>query len=1035
MIGFFVRHPVAANLLLLAGLFLGLTSISDMERETFPEFTSSQVTVSVVYPGATAEDVDEEICLILEDSLGAIDGLDELTCQSVSARAVATLTMVDGGDITQFFNDIFSEVSAIQDLLDDAEEPSVAIAARTEQIALLAVSGLASDEALVRYADDLAAELSTVQGVATATVRGVSALQYRIHLNDVALQQYELSPRDVADALAVRSASSPLGTVETAGEDLSIRLDGAKRSVRELRSLTIVEDYDGGAVRLGDVATVSLSLEDPDLKSEIDGRQAAIIALSKTEDDDALEAFAAVQTYLDGVTSRYGGDLELTIINNATETISDQINLVLVNAVQSLALVFIIMCLFFSLRDAFWISLALPFSFLVGIFVMSLLGVTINVMSLLALLMSIGIIMDDSIVIAENIDKWRAELEPKEAAIKGTQEVMAGVVSSFLTTAGVFGPLMFLSGEIGAILQVVPIVLLVTLAASLVEAFVILPNHLSHSANDPEKAAKRFIPRMLDRLNTDGIVPLVRVLTEWRYLTLGSVVGILILCAGLTTTGAVRIVGFPSTEADTIVARVALTPGLQIEQTESAVSQIVSAIEVVDREFTPGTDQSQPLVSRVLVEFGQNADVSDNGAHTATVTVDLLTSEERNVSSATLLAAWKEASGPIPDVAQLNFTTASQSPGGDDIDVSIFARDLEELEQAATEMQARLAGRSDVVSVYSDFALGQSEVRLSLNSFGRSLGLTSSGLADQLRTSFTGTTTDTFSEGETSLEVVVEQADVAQTLSELRGLTVTLPDGNQVALARVTNVTEAATYSQITREDGLARARVRGEIDRNVQTATGISEIALNEIGPEIARVYPGVTFSIGGATEGQAETQSSILSAFAIGLVAVYIVLAFQFRSYVLPLFIMTSIPFALIGVILGHLAMGMDISMPSLIGFASLSGVVVNNAILFVAFFEKHAEGGDHVTAAVEAVRRRFRPVVLSSTTTFIGLLPVVFETSPSLVTIVPVVVSVAFGVLASLILVVLVFPAVLAIYFDFASIEKWVRSTETEPVPETA
>ena len=220
-----------------------------------------------------------------------------------------------------------------------------------------------------------------------------------------------------------------------------------------------------------------------------------------------------------------------------------------------------------------------------------------------------------------------------------------------------------------------------------------------------------------------------------------------------------------------------------------------------------------------------------------------------------------------------------------------------------------------------------------------------------------------------------------------------------------------------------------------MQTATGISEIALNEIGPEIARVYPGVTFSIGGATEGQAETQSSILSAFAIGLVAGYIVLAFQFRSYVLPLFIMTSIPFALIGVILGHLAMGMDISMPSLIGFASLSGVVVNNAILFVAFFEKHAEGGAHVTAAVEAVRRRFRPVVLSSTTTFIGLLPVVFETSPSLVTIVPVVVSVAFGVLASLILVVLVFPAVLAIYFDFASIEKWVRSAETEPVPETA
>ncbi|MEL6235089.1 MAG: efflux RND transporter permease subunit, partial [Pseudomonadota bacterium] len=303
------------------------------------------------------------------------------------------------------------------------------------------------------------------------------------------------------------------------------------------------------------------------------------------------------------------------------------------------------------------------------------------------------------------------------------------------------------------------------------------------------------------------------------------------------------------------------------------------------------------------------------------------------------------------------------------------------------------------------------------------------GLAEQLRTSFTGTTTDTFSEGETVLEVVVDQGDVAKTVTELRALPVTLPNGGQIALFRVVDIVEQTTFSQITRENGLARARILGEIDRKIQTATGISAIALDEIGPGLAAKYPGVTFSIGGATDAQAETQLSIFSALLTGLVGVYLVLAFQFRSYALPIFIMSAIPFALIGVILGHLAIGIDMSMPSLIGFASLSGVVVNNAILFVAFFEKHASEGDHVTAAVEAVRRRFRPVVLSSTTTFIGLLPVVFETSPSLVTIVPVVVSVAFGVLASLVLVVLVFPAVLAIYFDFANLKTWLAQPEQE------
>ena len=676
--------------------------------------------------------------MLLEDSLLAISDLDELTCQSVSGFATATLSMQDSGEITQFFNDIFSEVSSIQDLPDDAEEPSVAIAEQTEQIALLAVSGLASDEALVRYADDLAAELATVQGVATATVRGISELEYRINLNDLALRRYGLSPRDVATAITQRTPSSPLGTVETSGEDFSLRLDATRRSVAELNELAVIENENGGVVRLQDIATVSLSLADSSLRSLIDGRKAAIIALSKTSSDDAIEAFAAVDARIDQITARIGGDLQLTVINNSTETISDQLELVIENAAQSLALVFVIMCLFFSFRDAFWISMALPFSFLTGLYAMSLLGVSINIMSLLALLMSIGIIMDDSIVISENIDKWRAELPPTEAAVKGTQDVMSGVVSSFLTTAGVFGPLMFLSGEIGAILQVVPIVLLVTLAASLIEAFFILPKHLSHGGGDPKNTRRRFIPRMLDAFNTKVVVPVVTILTQWRYLTLGCVIGVLILSIGLVTSGAVRVIGFPSTDADTIIARVALAPGLQRAETQAAVDQIVAGIETVGRDFDQNTKDSLPLVERVLVEFGQNVDVSNNGAHTATVTVDLLTSDLRGISSDAVLAAWKTASGAIPDVGQLNFTTTSMSPGGSDLDISILSRDLSQLEAAATALVAELSKRSDVTSVYSDFTYGQSEIQVALNSYGRSLGLTSNTLADQLRASFTG---------------------------------------------------------------------------------------------------------------------------------------------------------------------------------------------------------------------------------------------------------------------------------------------------------
>lgn len=1035
MIGFFARHPVAANLFMIAGLFLGLTAVGGMERETFPEFSSSRVAVTVAYPGAAAEDVDKDVCLPLEEALQAIADLDEMTCRSVSGLATATLTMVEDGDITQFFNDVSSEVSAIQDLPDDAEDPRVEILGLTEQIAVLAVSGLASDAALVRYADELSTELAALPGVATATVRGISTLEYRIALDEAALQRFGLSPRAVADAITLRTASSPLGTVETETLNYSLRIDGTRRDVADLKPLTIVEGATGGVVRLSDIADVSLVLADPALRSAIDGQQAAIIVLTKAAEDDAIDAFAAVDAHLSDLRDQVGGALDLTIIDNGTEVISDRIGLVLRNAVQSLVLVFVVMCAFFSLRDALWISMALPFSFLTALFVMTLFGITINVVSVLALLMSIGIIMDDSLVIAENIDTWRGRLSPKEASVRGAQEVAAGVVSSFLTTAAVFAPLMFLSGEIGAILRVIPVVLLITLAASLVEAFLILPHHLSHGRERTAAARERLIPRLLTTFCDRGVVPVVTALTHWRYATLGVVVAALILTLGLVTSGQVRLIGFPETDGDTLEIRIAMTPGLQIAQTEQAVAAVLAGIDAADAALSPGTDEGVPLVQRVMVEYGRNPDTSNTGPHTATITVDLLTSEARNAATATVLDTIRDAAGPIPDLSQINFATTSLTPGGSDIDISLYADDLAALQSASAALLAKLSARADVRSVHSDVTPGQDEVRLELNAYGRSLGLTTSSLADQLRTSFSGTTTDSFRLGETRYDITVSQAAVADSLHALRALPITLPSGEQTALSQVALIEERPTQAQITREGGKVRAQIIGDIDRAVQTANGIGAIVLTDHAPEITRAYPGVSIATGGATESQAETQGAIMGALSIGLVAVYIVLAFQFRSYVLPVIIMTAIPFALIGVILGHLVVGIDMSMPSLIGFASLAGIVVNNAILFVAFFEEHAKGGDHVAAAVEAMRRRFRPVVLASTTTFIGLLPVVFETSPSLVTIVPVVVSVAFGVLASLLLVVLVFPSVLAAYFDVADVDRWIAGNTSHPEPEGA
>ena len=1039
MITYFARHPVAANLTLFGVCLMGYFALTSMERESFPEFTATNVSVSVSYPGASAGDVDEQVCIVLDDALGAVDNLEDFECLSVENRATATLKMAEDGDIGQFYNDISSEVSSINDLPDDAELPSVSILGQTEVIASIAVSGIDSRESLIQYADELADDFASLSMIATAEVSGISDTEYRISFDQLALRRYGVSPKDLADAVAARSLRAPLGTVSTTGREVTLRYFDARRSITDLENLVLLENPEGGIVRLIDVAEVRLTEVSPEIRSYIDGDRAAIIQVSKTKSDDAINAFAQVETMIKEAESRFPDPFRISVVNNLTETVDSRIKLVLNNSVLSIFLVILVMCLFFSFSEAIWISFSLPFSFLGGIFLMSQFGVTINIISLIGLLMAIGLIMDDSIVIADNIAKWRRKLGPREAAVKGTLEVMPGVVSSFLTTACVFGPLMFLSGELGKVLQVVPVVLLLTMAASLVEAFLILPYHMSHTSADPEANALRLVPRLLDRARDGFVIPAAARLVRWRYATLGTVFAILIVSIGFLTSGLVKVVGFPETEGDTIEARIALTSGLPIERTQDAIDHLVAGIQQVNEDLTSNTTDGAPLVERVLVRYATNQDVKDNGAYTATVTVDLLDSELRNVAADDVLAAWKAAAGPIPDLVQNNYTQMAGGPGGNDLDVELASRDLKQLEDATNALLRTLVARDDVTEAYQDFSAGRPEIRLSLSEFGYVVGLTPQAVSVQLRAAFSGTETDSFRQDRSDVTIRVELGDTVPTLAELEQFPVTVPGGTQVALSAVSDIEMTGAYAQITRKNGRAIARIIGKIDRSATTSTAISAMITGDLGPKLHNQFPEVNIGIGGATEEQQKTQASIATALLTGLIGVFLILAFQFHSYTLPFMVMLSIPFALIGTILGHYAMGLDISMPSFIGFASLAGIVVNNAILFLTFFEAEIEDGDYLTAAVEAVRHRFRPVVLSFSTTFAGLLPMLFETSPHAQVLVPLVASVAFGLLASTLLVIFVFPSILGIYFDVVDVRKWLGtrqgSNAKQAIPEAA
>lgn len=1030
MVGYFVRHPVAANLLMLVIVVLGFSVITGIERETFPDVASDSVRISVVYPGASAMDVDEEICAPLEDAVASVPRLSEFECLSVDSRAQATAELADGGEIIQFFNDIFSAVSGINDFPTAAQQPTVEVASRNGLVALIAVSGITGREGLLTYSEDLASRIGALPGVFDANVTGIAEREFQITFDQGALQRFGLSSSNVVDAVESRSLRQPLGSTTLGETDVTIRYSGASRSQSDLEDLIVLENDSGGLVRLRDIGQVALVDSNENLQSFINGQPTAILRVTKSAEADIIRVSAAMEAVLATERVRYPDPFALTVINNASEVVDEQIDLILGNIAMGLILVFGTMWLFFSLREALWISAALPVSFLGSLYLMSLFGITINMITLVALLMAIGLIMDDSIVISENISKWRSRAGPMEAAKKGTLEVLPGVLSSFLTTACVFGPLMFLSGDMGKILQFIPMVLLLTLAVSLIEGFFILPNHLSHVAHvDPEEHDNRPAARAMEWVKEQAIVPAATRLVEWRYLTFGTVLAALVLTIGLVTSGQVKVIGFPSSEGDTIIARVALTSGIDRDRTEDTVARILDGLDQVDAHFSPKTEDGQPLVQRVLVQFATNSDVLNNGSHTATITVDLLESAKRNVAADGLLVAWRAASGPLPDVVQSSFAQSTTGPGGLDLDVEVLGRDLDVVEAAASDLLNRLLARSDVTEAYQDFYGGRQEVQLTLTEYGYSVGLTPQTLARQLRDAFEGVETDSFRVGSSTMTVRVQLAETVQNLTELERFPVALANGAQTSLSTVADVTLAESYPTITRANGMALARVQGSIDRNATTSTAISDVVTQEIATEIMRHYPGIEIGIGGATQDQQESMSSMVSALGLGLMGVYFVLAFQFRSYALPLAVMISIPFALIGTILGHWAMGLDMSMPSFIGFASLAGIVVNNAILFLTFFQSHLHGDDYVSASLNAVRDRFRPIFLSTSTTFMGLVPILFDTSPQVQTLVPLVVAVAFGLLASMVLVLLILPSVLSIYFDIFSVRNWIGQFEAQ------
>ena len=1029
MIRYFSRHPTAANLMMLALIILGLVSLPKIKRETFPEFAPPYIIASVVYPGASPQEVEESICMRMEDAVDGLANIVETRCEAVEGSASLILKLTNSEVVSRMLVDVQTQINAINDFPTEIESPIVRELDWNEPVVDVAIKADTSLPHLKAYAEQLKRTLKLDYGVSLVEVSGFSDHQLRVELDEVAIRQLGLSVSDIANKLSRQNIKLPSGNIELADRNLLIRFDEQKITPDTIARTVVGADAQGAVLRLGDVATITDRFALDEQKVLFDGVPSAMLRISKNKADDALRIKERVAAFVEAENLRAPTGVTLTLTNDLSSLLWDRLTMMVKNGWQGVILVFAVMWLFFSFRYSFWIAAGLPVAFLGSMYLMATFSLSINIMSLVGLLMAIGIMMDDAIVISESIASHLDRGQKiQDAVYNGVKKVLPGVVSSYLTTICIFGSLIFLEGEMGAVLRVVPQVLILVLTISLIEAFLILPSHLSHSLHRqkqeklPPRWKQNFLARF-EHFRNERLVKAVALVVQWRYLFVGGVIGLLFASFALLAGGGLKFVGFPELDGDIAEARIILPPGSTLGQTEEVVNEIVASAKRLNEEWSERNEGGESLVRNITEQFNFNADADESGPHVATVRLDLLSAEIRNSLIDEFIDAWREDVGELAAPVALVYKQPMMGPGGRAIEVRMQHDDLAMLKAASVETQQFFNEFAGVSGVLDDMRMGKPEVLIRLRPGAEAFGVDGQMIASQLRSAYFGQTADEIQIGPENIEIeVMFNKERAADLQNLSSFPIILSDGSQIPLASVAILEHQRNYVRIQRINGLRTLSVYGDLQESVISSGEVLNQFRTKLMPKLQQDYPGLRFDFEGAAKDTAETGQSMATGFMLGIFGVFVILSFQFRSYLEPFVVLLAIPLALIGVFWGHLLLGHPLSMPSMMGFVSLAGVVVNDSILLVQYIRHHLDDGDGIEqAVVQASRERFRAVFLTSLTTAAGLLPLMLETSLQAQVIKPLVISIVFGIFTSTLLVLFMIPAAYVILSDFKLVHR--------------
>jgi len=1027
------RNHVAANLLMLVfivgGIILGFT----VKQEVFPEVSLDMIQVSVAYPGAGPEEVEEGVILKIEENLTGVDGIKQLKAQAAEGFGTVTAEIYPDADANQVLADIKSEVDRITTFPGDAEEPVISKLLNRREVISVVVYGDLSERSLREQAERVRDDLLEYPQITQVDLGGVRPYQISVEIPEQNLRNYGLTLDQVAARIRAASLDLPGGTVKTAGGDILIRTKERRYFGPGYRDIVILNQADGTEVRLGDVATVKDDFAETDLSARFDGMPAAMIKVSRVGKQKPTEISRIVLDYVEKRRAELPSSVHIASWNDTSEMFKSRRDLLQRNAKIGLVLVFLILGLFLEIRLALWVMLGIPISFCGALFFMPAVDVSINMITMFAFIMALGIVVDDAIVVGENVYDHRQLGKPYPlAAEEGTVQVGRAVVFSILTTVAAFAPLLFTGGMIGKFIGVIPKIVIIILLVSLVESLFVLPAHLSLGKRRPlDKGilgridrVRRWFGSQLDRLVAGPYRRTLDLCLRYRYATIAFGLTLLLLAVGTVRGGLLKFHFMPEVDGDLVTVDLELPPGTPIAETDRVVQRIMTAGQQTVAEFDADLGDGRTVLRHIYAVVGgkvsgtQGPGGNDNStaSNIANIAMLLTQSEKRGVAAADIGDRWRRLTGEVPGAETLSFSSNLVRLGAN-IDIQIAHEDFGVLDRVAEQIKTALARYPGVGDIADNYALGKQELKVRLSAEARTLGVTEQDLGRQLRAAYYGAEALRLQRGRNEVKVLVRYPESErQHMWNLEQLRIRTPDGGELPLLRAAEIMPGRGYSQINRTDRKRVINVTARVDSKLANSDEILRDLKGGLLAQLTKDHPGLSFNMEGEQKEQAESLDSMKRGFALALFAIFALLAIPLRSYSQPLLIMAAIPFGIVGALLGHLLMGFNLSILSMFGIVALAGVVVNDSLLLIDYANGlRRDGMELMPTLLQAGQRRFRPILLTSLTTFCGLMPMILETSVQAQFLIPMAISLGFGIMFATFITLLLIPSLYLILED--------------------